>query len=197
MNQRAFAKHLLEDQQMIDSNRSNSPLEQKIKLSAIENSERICTIVYRSILGKLCYLTHTRPDLMFSVSLLNRFMENPSVEHLKTAKRIIRYVKGTLNYGLKYKRSKVFELIGYSDNDYVGDHIDWKSTSGSVFFLGENLITWSCQKQKLIALSSCEAEYIALNATGCQAVWLAGLITELNKKSMMLVELRVDNSSCD
>ena len=83
---------------------------------------------------------------MFSVGLLSHFMENPLVEHLKIAKRVIRYVKGTLNYGLKYKRSKVFELIGYSDSDYAGDHIDRKSTSSSVFFPGENLITWSSQK---------------------------------------------------
>ena len=194
LNQRAFAKNLLEDQQMMDNNPSNSPLEQKIKLSAKENSKKICTTVYRSILEKLCYLTHTRPVLMFSVGLLSRFMENPSVEHLKTAKRVIRYVKGTLNYGLKYKRSEVFELIGYSDCDYVGDHINRNSKSGSVFFPGENLISWSSQKQKIVALSSCEAEYIVLNATSCQAVWLAGLITELTKKSMMPMELRVDNS---
>ena len=132
---------------------------------------------------------------MFNVGLLSRFMENPLVEHLMIAKRIIRYVKDTLNYRLKYKRSKVFALIGYSDSDYVGDHIDRKSTSGSVFFLGENLITWSSQKQKIIALSSCEAEYITLNATSCQAIWLAGLITKLTNKNMMPVELRVDNSS--
>ena len=110
---------------------------------------------------------------MVSVGLLSGFMENPLVEHLKTAKRVIRYVKGTLNYGLKYKRSKVFALIGYFDSDYAGDHIDRKSTSGSIFFLGENLITWSSQKQKIVALSSCEVEYITLNATGCQAIWLA------------------------
>ena len=132
---------------------------------------------------------------MFTVGLLSRFMENPSVEHLKIAKHIIRYVRGTLNYGLMYKRSKVFELIGYSNSDYARDHIDRKSTSGSVFFLGGNLITWSSQKQKIIALSSCEAEYIALNATSCQAVWLARLISELTKKSMMPLELRVNNSS--
>ena len=156
-NQRAFAKHLLEYQQMMDSNPSNSLVKQKIKLSALKNSERICTTVYRSILEKLCYLTHKRPDLMFSVGLLSRFMENPSVKHLKTAKRVIRYVKGILNYGLKYKRSKVFELNGYSDSDYAGDHIDRKSTSGLVLFLGENLITWSSKKQNIIALSSCEA----------------------------------------
>ena len=179
LNQSAFAKFLLEDQQMMDSNPSNSPLEQKIKLSTTENSEKISTTIYRSILKKLRYLPHTRPDLMFSIGLLSRFMENPLVEHLKNAKRVMRYVKGTLNYGLKYKRSNVFELIGYSDNDYSGDHMDRKSTSGSVFFLGKNLITCSSQKHKIIALSSCEAEYIVLNATCCQAIWLAGLITEL------------------
>ena len=70
-----------------------------------------------------------------------------------------------------------------------------KSTSGSVFFLGENLITWSSQKQKIVALSSCAAEYITLNAASCQAIWLVGLIAKLTKRSMMPVELHVDNSS--
>ena len=83
---------------------------------------------------------------MFSIGLLSRFMENPSVEHLKTAKHVLRYVNGTLNFGLKYKMSKIFELIGYSDSDHAEDHIDRKSTFGSVFFLGENLSAWSSQK---------------------------------------------------
>ena len=79
-------------------------------------------------------------------------MKNPSKEQFTGAKRVLRYVKGTLNFGLTYKKGRELSLIGYSDNDYGGDSVDRKSTSGAFFFLGDNIVTWISQKQELFFL---------------------------------------------
>ena len=96
-------------------------------------------------------------------------MEKPSQEHLNAVKRVIRYVKGTVGYGLLYKKGESnSELIGYSDSDFAGDVGDRKSTSGHIFFLGEIGISWSSQKQSIVDLSSCEAS----TGAACQALWM-------------------------
>ena len=92
-------------------------------------------------------------------------MENPSLDHLKAAKRVLRYIKGTLNYRLRYKQNEISNLIGYFDSDYDRNHLGRKNRIGRVFFMGGKLITWTSQKQRVVTLSSCEVEYIALNAS--------------------------------
>jgi hypothetical protein len=105
---------------------------------------------------------HTRPDIAFAVGYVSRFMENPTTEHLNAVKRILRYITGTIDFGCYYKcGSKELKLLGYSDADMGGDIDTRKSTTGVLFFLGSCPVTWQSQKQKVVALSSCEAEYIA------------------------------------
>ena len=122
-------------------------------------------------------------------------MESLSKEHFKSANRVLRYVKGTLNLGLSYKQGTELSLVGYCDNDYGGDLVDRKTTSGAFFFLGDNNITWMSQKQRIVALYSCEAEYISLTLATCQGVWLADLIVELTRRCMKPVRIFVDNKS--
>jgi len=122
-------------------------------------------------------------------------MENPTTEHLAAMKRVLRYVAGTLHFGCHYKRKKDPQLVGYSDSDLAGDIDTRKSTSGTLFFLGDNTITWQSQKQKIVALSSCEAEYIAATIGACQGVWLARLLAELKSEEASAVTLRIDNES--
>ena len=86
-------------------------------------------------------------------------------------------------------------MIGYSDSDFAGDEGDRKSTSGHIFFLGEMAISWSSQKQSIVALSSCEAEYIAATGVACQALWMKRLISELRHEEQKRVKLMVDNQS--
>ena len=95
---------------------------------------------YRSLMSSLRYLTHTRPYLMCSVRFLGHIMENPSSHNLVNAKRVLKYIKGTLNLSLRYKKGKTFELEGYSDNDYGGDMDDRKIRQGIFFFLGGNVV---------------------------------------------------------
>jgi hypothetical protein len=94
-------------------------------------------------------------------------------------KQFLRYVKGTVRFGCRYTENSVQKLVGYSDSDYAGDIDDQKSTSGTVFFIGSSIITWASQKQKTVAKSSCEAEYIAATTAASQAVWLSRLHGEL------------------
>ncbi|XP_066392743.1 secreted RxLR effector protein 161-like [Miscanthus floridulus] len=135
--------------------------------------------MYHSIVGSLRYLVNSRPVLTYSVGYISRFMEKPTTEHLVTVKRVLRYVADTLHFDCHYKRKKEAQLIRYSDSDLAGDIDTRKSTTRVIFFLGGNVITWQSQKQHVVALSSCEAEYIAATTASCQGVWLACLLVEL------------------
>ena len=109
-----------------------------------------------------------QPDVTYSVCILIRYMVNPIFDHWKTTKRVLRYLKGTINFGLIYKKGvKDFNVIGYSDSDFADDVEDRKSTSEHVFFLGSLTITWNILKQKVVALSSCKAKYIAITSVVC------------------------------
>ena len=127
--------------------------------------------LYRSLIGSLRYLLHTQPDMTYSVSILSRYMVNPSSDHWTTGKRVLRYLKGTLDFGLIYEKGiKDLKVIGFRDNDFAGDVKDRKSTSRQVFFLGGLLIMWNILKQKVVALCSCEGEYISITSIVCQGV---------------------------
>ena len=123
-------------------------------------------------------------------------MEKPTEEHYNGVKHILRYIKGTEDYGLLYKKGDLKgELIGYSDSDFARDCHDRKSTSGHIFFFGGMTVSWSSQKQSIVALSSCEAKYVAATTATCQAVWMNWLIGELTSNEESTVKLMVDNQS--
>ena len=113
------------------------------------------------------YLTTTRPDLMYNVCLISRYMANPTEEHLLAAKRVLRYLKGTMELGLFYAREGALELLAYTDSDYAGDFDDRKSTSGYVFTLSGGVAAWASKKQPVVTLSTTEAEYVAAVACAC------------------------------
>lgn len=117
-------------------------------------------------------MTSTRPDLVYSVGMVTRFMETPKQSHLQAAKRILRYIKGTVDDGIFYTVSNDFQLVGYTDSDWGGDIGERKSTSGYVFSFRNGIFSWSSKKQQVVALSSTEAEYIAAAYCASQAVWL-------------------------
>jgi hypothetical protein len=121
--------------------------------------------------GILHYLIHTRLDLAFSVGYVSPFMQRPTMEHQQAVKRIIRYVAGTLDHGLYYPRCpREAHLVGYSDSDHAGNIDTSKSTSRILFFFGKCLISWQSVKQQVVALFSCEAEYIAASTASTQTL---------------------------
>jgi hypothetical protein len=129
--------------------------------------------------------------------MVSRFMETPTTEHWAAVKRIVRYIAGTTEYGCTYKSYAISELklLGFSDSDHAGDLEKRRSTSGVLFFLNGNAITWCSQKQRLVSLSSCEAEYIAAASAACQGVWLSRLIADLTSSKVQSFRLLMDNKA--
>ncbi|KAJ0735424.1 putative RNA-directed DNA polymerase [Helianthus annuus] len=157
----------------------NTPMEYGLKLSKNDPSEEVNPNLYRKLVGSLMYLTNTRPDIMFAVNKISQFMEYPRRNHWEAGKRILRYIKGTVNHGIVYSKGSKGKLVAFSDSDYAGSIDDSKSTSGYVFNFGSGAIAWQSRKQKVVALSSTEAEYIALSLAGCQALWVKGILNSL------------------
>ncbi|XP_058759073.1 secreted RxLR effector protein 161-like [Vicia villosa] len=127
---------------------------------------------YRGMIGSLLNLTACRPDIVFSVGLCARFQTDPKESHLTTVKRILRYLIGTTNICLWYKRSSEFDLKANYDADYARDKVERKSTSGACQILGDALTTWSCKTQSTIALSTTEAEYVSAANCCSQIIWI-------------------------
>ncbi|XP_070019953.1 secreted RxLR effector protein 161-like [Nicotiana sylvestris] len=171
-----------------------TPIATVTRLDMDETEFPVNQTMYRGIIGSLLYLTTRRPDIIFSVGLCARFQSNPKESHLKAAKRILRYLKGTQDLVLYYPSDDIFNLIGYADADYVNYLVDRKSTSGMAYFLGSCLISWGTRKQNSMTLSTAKAEYVAAASCCAQLLWIKqqledfGVLTES-------VPLLCDNTS--
>ncbi|XP_074324335.1 secreted RxLR effector protein 161-like [Apium graveolens] len=192
----AYAKKILEKAGLGDCNPVKYPMNPKESIGRDEGGQPIDTTQFKSLVGGLRYQVHTRPDITFSMGIISRFMEKPTSVLLNAAKRILRYIRGTINFGLVYTKNSGNNVVtGYSDSDLAGQIEDPKSTGGMVFYLNASLITWVSQKQRCVALSSYEAEFMAATAVACQAIWLRKLLTLITGESMGPVVLYIDNKS--
>lgn len=152
--------------------------------------------LYRQAVGKLNYAAvSTRPDLAFAVSLASRFMASPTNQHWQLIKRIFRYIKATINYGLKIGLNSSFKapLVGFSDADWAGDTSDRKSTTGYIFYLFGSVVSWNSKKQPTVALSSTEAEYMALAEVTKEAIWIRKFLDSLGYTQTTPTLLMEDN----
>ena len=139
------------------------------------------------------YLVNTRPDICYAVNTLSQFMVEPKRAHWPAAKHVLRYLQGTVELGLKYTRGNDIRLSGFTDVDWVGSLVDRKSASGYCFSLGSRMTSWCSRKQKSMALSSAEAEYMAASTTSCEAIWLQKLLGNLLKEKMEATSILCDN----
>ena len=195
LSQKRYAEELLKKAKMFKCNPVSTPMEPGIKLSKTGEGDKVDASKYRSLIGSLRYLTNTRPDLMLSVGITSRFMEEPRYSHWKALKRILRYVKGSISFRLMFTKSDNYRLTGYLDSDWCGDMDDQKSTTVYVFFMGNTSFTWLSKKQPIVALSTCEAEYVVASWSVRHVVWLRNLLSKLEIMQGEKVLIRVDNKS--
>lgn len=193
--QRKYAMEILKKFQMEGCKAVSTPMNQKEKLCQADGADKVDEGYYRSLIGCLMYLTASRPDILFAVSLLSRFMHWASEMHLAAAKRILRYIKGTTDYGVKFEKCENFKLYGFSDSDWAGSVDDMKSTSGYCFSLGSGVFSWCSKKQEIVAQSTAEAEFIAATAAANQVLWLKKIMCDLHEEQKHNTEIFVDNQA--
>ncbi|KAL0558837.1 hypothetical protein IC582_003419 [Cucumis melo] len=172
ISQKKYAKDLLKKFGMINCKPTTRPMNVNEKLQQNDGAEMANAQRFRSLVGGLIYLTHTRPDISYSIGVIFRFMQRPSRDHFGAAKRVMRYIAGTIEYGIWYSKVSDFKLCGFTDSDWASSLDDRRSVSANVFTLGLGVITWSSKKQATAALTSSEAEYAAATSAACQAIWL-------------------------
>ncbi|RVW82656.1 Retrovirus-related Pol polyprotein from transposon RE1 [Vitis vinifera] len=193
--QQKYAKEILKKFKMEECKPTSTPMNQKEKFCKEDGAKKVDEGLYRSMIGCLMYLTATRPDIMHVVSLLSRYMHCASEIHFQAAKRVIRYVKGTVDYGIKFSQVQSFNFHGFSDSDWAGCVDDMRSTLGYCFSFGSGVFSWSSRKQEVVAQSTAEAEYIAAVAAVNQALWLRKLLTDLDMKQEVSTKVFVDNQA--
>ncbi|XP_021995754.1 uncharacterized mitochondrial protein AtMg00810-like [Helianthus annuus] len=172
LSQSTYAADILSRANMSNCNHVSTPVEVGSKLSADSGASFPDGSLYRSLAGALQYLTITRPDIAYAVQQVCLFMHAPREPHFQFLKRILRYIKGTINQGLLISPSKSTTLTAYSDADWGGCPDSRRSTSGYCVYLGSNLISWSSKRQPTISRSSAEAEYRGVANTVAEISWV-------------------------
>nr|GEU31468.1 zinc finger, CCHC-type [Tanacetum cinerariifolium] len=195
IRQSAYANKILKEAGMLDCNETLIPMDLGTRLTKVTERTMVNSTEYRSLIGCLKYLLHTRPDLSYSIGLLSRFMQEPREQHMKSIRQVLRYVKGTKDHGITYKHNGGNKIHGYSDSSYGVNTQKGKGTTDIIFYYGESPISWSTQKQATVALSSCESEFIPATAAATQALWLKRLLSKLTHSQEEKVTIQVDNKS--
>jgi hypothetical protein len=190
-----YIEKLLSVFKMTDCKIADQPCTDSVKLSKKDTiSEKMKERPYRSLVGALLYLLGTRPDVTSSIRAVSQHTSNPADNHWKAAKRILRYLKGTKHKGVVYKRDKRFRLSAFCDSDHASEE-DRKSISGYVVYAQGGPIVWKSKKQPIIALSTCEAEYIALSEVIKELLWTSMTLKELKVKRHGAMRVYIDNQA--
>ncbi|GKB97873.1 retrovirus-related pol polyprotein from transposon TNT 1-94 [Tanacetum coccineum] len=156
----------------------DTPMVEKSKLDEDKEGKAVDPSHYRGMIGTLLYLTASRPDLQFAICMCARYQARPTEKHLHAVKRIFRYLRGTVNRGLWYPKDSSIALTTFADANHAGCQDTRRSTSGSMQFLGDRLVSWSSKRQKSAAISSTEAEYIAMSGCCAQILWMRSQLTD-------------------
>ncbi|GJY44180.1 ribonuclease H-like domain-containing protein [Tanacetum coccineum] len=194
LSQKKYALQLLERAHMVTCNPSRTPVDTESKLGP-EGVPVQDPTLYRSLAGGLQYLTFTRPDLSYAVQHICLYMHDPREPHFAALKRILRYVRGTVDFGLKLYVSATTSLVGYTDADWAGCPSTRRSTSGYCVFLGDNILSWSAKRQHTISRSSAEAEYQGVANVVAETAWIRNLLRELHSPLSTATLVYCDNVS--
>ncbi|KAL9859438.1 putative RNA-directed DNA polymerase [Arabidopsis thaliana] len=183
LSQRKYALELLTSADMLDCKPSSIPMTPNIRLSKNDGLLLEDKEMYRRLVGKLMYLTITRPDITFAVNKLCQFSSAPRTAHLAAVYKVLQYIKGTVGQGLFHSAEDDLTLKGYTDADWGTCPDSRRSTTGFTMFVGSSLISWRSKKQPTVSRSSAEAEYRALALASCEMAWLSTLLLALRVHS--------------
>lgn len=201
LHQEQYATDILVRNKMSECNERKIPMDPHPNVGPVQMGEEVsCNTEYRQKIGELLYTaTCTRPDLCISVNMCARHVENPTTRHSGLVKGILRYLRRSSDTGLLYlKKDQPVHLVAFTDSDFAGDHSDSKSTSGYVILLNGCCVSWRTTKQKCIATSTVEAEYMAASLAAKELMWLQELLKEvLNTCDVQVPILYIDNAGAE
>ncbi|XP_061996687.1 uncharacterized mitochondrial protein AtMg00810-like [Rosa rugosa] len=193
LSQRKYALEIIKDTGFLGAKPVEFPMEE----TKLSNKGELLKdpAAYRRLVGRLIYLTITRPDITYSVHVLSRFMHEPRLHHMAAALRVVRYLKSCPGQGLLLHAGNDLSLRAFCDSDWAGCPITRRSTTGYCVFLGKSLISWRTKRQKTVSLSSAEAEYRAMAGTCCELTWLQNLFADLHIPIAKPAMLYCDNQA--
>ncbi|KAI3830073.1 hypothetical protein L1987_04206 [Smallanthus sonchifolius] len=198
LSQRKYCLDLLTEFGLLGCKPVNIPIEQNyIVTSKCASDDQVLDNIsgYQKLIGKLIYLSHTRPDISYSVHYLSQFMHCPTNPHLQLALRLLRYLKKSPGKGLLFRKGKNFDLQCFVDSDWGKCLTSRRSVTGYCVFLGDCLVSWKSKKQETVSRSTAEAEYRAMCSATCEIMWILNILKDLRIKNNLPVKLFCDNSS--
>ncbi|KAM6559603.1 hypothetical protein CsatA_028842 [Cannabis sativa] len=195
LSQRKYTLQLLHDTGYTSSKPAKAPMDPRQRLDDKEGDPLDNPSHYRQLIGRLLYLTLSRPDITFTVNTLSQFMSCPRTPHLSALHHLLRYLKGSPGQGILYSPTSSLHLRGFSDSDWATCPITRRSTTGFCIFIGDCLISWKTKKQPTVSKSSAEAEYRALAATTSEMTWIQYLLKDLHIQQPTSAFIYCDNQS--
>ncbi|KAM2136099.1 hypothetical protein ACFX1R_005897 [Malus domestica] len=195
LSQRKYVLDLLAETCMLDCKPVDTSIEQNHRLGLFPDQVPTNKERYQRLVGRLIYLSHTRPDIAYAVSVVSQFMHSPSEAHMDLITHILRYLKMAHGRVLVFSNNGHLNVKGYTDADWVGSITDRRSTSGYFTFVGGSLVTWRSKKLKVVARSSAEAEFRGMSHGVCELLWLKKLLRDLGFKPKGAMKLHCDNKA--
>ncbi|CAM8920282.1 unnamed protein product [Rhodiola kirilowii] len=195
LNQRKYALELLDEHHLLQCKPAKTPLNLKHKLSLSTEALLSDPLPYRKLVGKLIYMSITRPDLAYSIHILSQFMQQPTEEHMRAALGLLRFIKGAPAQGILFSAQSSLQLQAFCDADWPACPLTRRSLTGHCVTLGPSIISWKTKKQPVVSRSSAASEYRAMAAVCCELVWLARLLDDMGVSVHQPIPLRCDNKA--